>query len=92
MKIPKKLNVFGTVYKIKIVDSSGMFAGLCDSQKKTIFLDIHQSKEQMMATYLHEVVHAMQFVLAYNQFMSRGEMEFMAEHTATLIMQLLTIK
>jgi hypothetical protein len=92
MKIPKKLNVFGTVYKIKFVDSGGMFAGLCDMQKKTIYLDIHQSKEQMIGTYIHEAIHAMQFSLAFNQAISREMMEMMAENTAVLVMQMMKVK
>lgn len=92
MKIPKKVNVFGTIYKIKFIDSGGMFAGLCDSNKRIIFLDINQSKEQMISTYIHECVHAMQFSLAFNQAISREMMELMAENTATLIMQMMKVK
>lgn len=91
MKIPKNIIVFGAKYKVKFVDTD-LFMGLCDSAKKTIFLNINQSKEQLIATFIHEIVHAMQFTLAYNQAISREMMEIMAENTAVLFMELLKLK
>lgn len=91
MKIPKSLNVFGTKYKIKFVDTV-LFQGLCDPGAKAIFININQSKEQILATYIHEVVHAMQFSLAMDQAVSREFMEMMAENTATLILSMLKVK
>ena len=54
MKIPKSIDVFGTRYKVKFVDTD-LFAGLCDSGKKTIFINANQNKEQILNTYLHEI-------------------------------------
>lgn len=88
MKIPKKINIFGVIYKIKFVDTD-LFAGLCDPTKKTIFLNINQSKEQILSTYIHEAVHAMQFSTGMNQAVSREFMEMMAENTATLVMDMI---
>jgi len=91
VKIPKKIDVFGTTYKVKFVNTD-MFAGLCDPSKKTIFLNVNQSKEMLIDTYVHECIHAMQFVLAYNQAISREMMELMAENTAMLFKEMLKAK
>jgi hypothetical protein len=88
MRIPKKLNVFGVEYKIVIVDTD-MFAGLCEPSKRLISISKHQSKEQMIHTYIHEAIHAMQFSLSMHQAVSREFMEIMADSTATLILQML---
>lgn len=89
--IPKKINIFGTVYKIKFVETT-LFAGLCDSDLKTIFINIDQSDEQIRATYLHEIFHAMQFTLGMNNAISREMMEVLAENSATLVLQVLNVK
>lgn len=91
MKIPKKINVFGVVYKIKFIDTD-LFAGLCDPSKKTIFLNINQSKDQILSTYIHETIHAMQFSIGMNQAISRELMEIMAESTAVLVMDMISVK
>lgn len=87
-KIPKSINVFGTKYKIKFVETN-LFSGLCDPDIKTIFINIDQSEEQIQAAYWHEVFHAMQFVLGMNNAISREMMEMLAENSATLVMQCL---
>ena len=83
-KIPKSINVFGTKYKIKMVDTT-LFSGLCDPEVLTIFININQSNEQIHATFWHEAVHAMQFALGMNNAISREMMEMIAENTSTLI-------
>jgi len=90
-KIPKKINVFGTVYKVKFVETQ-LFAGLCDSDVKTIFINIDQSDEQVRVTFLHEAIHAMQFTLGMHNAISREMMEMLAENTATLVMGILNKK
>ena len=83
--------VFGTKFKVKLVDTS-LFAGLCDPDLKTIFININQSEEQILATFWHEIFHAMQFVLGMNNAISREMMEILAENSATLVMGILKIK
>ena len=90
-KIPKKINVFGTVYKVKFVETQ-LFAGLCDPDLKTIFINIDQTDEQLIATFWHEVFHAMQFTLGMNNAISREMMEMLAENSATLVMNVLKSK
>ena len=87
-KIPKSINVFGTKYKIKFVETT-LFSGLCDPDLRTIFINIDQSDEQIHATFWHEANHAMQFVLGMNNAISREMMEMLAENTATLIVECL---
>lgn len=88
MKIPNSLPVFGVKYKIRFVDTD-LFAGLCDPEKKTIFINRNQSKENIEITYWHEVFHAMQFSLGMNNAISREMMEMLAENSAKLVVQCL---
>jgi len=90
-KIPKSINVFGTKYKIKFVETQ-LFSGLCDPDLKTIFINIDQSDEQIRATFWHEIFHAMQFVLGMNNASSREMMEMLAENSATIVCQVLNQK
>ena len=90
-KIPKSINVFGTKYKVKMVET-GLFSGLCDPDKATIYININQSDDQIHATFWHEACHAMQFVLGMNNAISREMMEMLAENTATLIVNCLGVK
>lgn len=88
MKIPKSINVFGTRYRVKFVDTD-LFAGLCDSAKRTIFINANQAKDQILSTYLHEVFHAMQFTLGMHNALSREMMEMIAENSAVMVMECL---
>ena len=88
MRIPKSIDVFGTRYKVKFVDTD-LFAGLCDSGKKTIFINANQNKEQVLNTYLHEIFHAMQFTLGMQNAISREMMEMLAENSAVMVMECL---
>lgn len=90
-KIKKSYVVFGTKFKIKLVDTP-LFAGLCDPDLKTIFININQSEEQILATFWHEMFHAMQFVLGMNNAISREMMEILAENSATMVMGVLKSK
>lgn len=90
-KIKKSYIVFGTKFKVKLVDTS-LFAGLCDPDNKTIFININQSEEQILATLWHELFHAMQFVLGMNNAISREMMEMLAENSATLVIQVMKNK
>lgn len=90
-KIPKSINVFGTKYKVKMVDTV-LFSGLCDPELSTIFININQSEQQIHATFWHEAHHAMQFVLGMNNAISREMMEMLAENSATLTLSILNSK
>lgn len=87
-KIKKSYNVFGVKFKIKLVDTN-LFLGLCDPDLKTIFININQSEEQILATFWHEMFHAKQFVLGMNNAISKEMMEMLAENSATLVMGVL---
>jgi hypothetical protein len=56
---------------------------------KTIFINIEQSEEQLIATFFHELFHSMQFVLGMQNAISREMMEMLAENSATLVVQCL---
>lgn len=90
-KIKKSYVVFGTRFKVKLVDTY-MFAGLCDPDQKVIFINQNQSEEQIVATLWHELFHAMQFVLGMHNAISKEMMEILAENSATLVLQVLKDK
>lgn len=87
-KIKKSYMVFGTKFKVKMVDTP-LFSGLCDPDLKIIYINVNQSEEQILATLWHELFHAMQFVLGMNNAISREMMEMLAENSATLVIQIL---
>lgn len=89
-KIPKKVPIFGKSFKIKIIDTHE-FAGMMDSDKGVIYLSVHQTHEQMIATYFHEIFHALHYRIGLNQALSRDMMEVLAESQATLLMEILHI-
>jgi hypothetical protein len=88
MKIPNSVNIFGTKYKIRFVDTD-LFAGLCDPAKKTIFINKNQTKENIDITFWHEVFHSVQFTLGMNNAISREMMEMIAENYAQVVVQCL---
>lgn len=90
-KIPKKVTIFGKKFKVKIVDTHE-FAGLMDSEKATIYLSIHQSDQQLIATFFHEAYHAMHWRIGLNQALSRDMLEVLAESQATLLMEILDFR
>lgn len=68
MKIPKRRNVFGTVYKTaykwRLQDDSGhLCEGLCDLDEKIIYLDRSVPETKRAQVYLHEELHAVIFEL-----------------------------
>lgn len=62
---PKRLLIgeseWKVVWKRKIVDDGILCAGLCDSKKKTIFLQIGQTPKERVSTFFHEMLHALEF-------------------------------
>lgn len=88
-KIPNSINVFGSKYKVKMVDTV-LFSGLCDPNSKAIFINVNQSEDQVVVTFWHEVMHAMQFTLGMDNAISKEMMEMLAENSANLIVQILS--
>jgi len=72
MKIPSSIKIGGVIYKIvfqELDDSSGK----TDFSKSIIYLDDKQSKDQVQATFLHEIFHCI------NNQMSEEKVEFLAQ-------------
>ena len=91
MKIPKTVSIFGKKFKVKIVHTRE-FAGMMDSERSIIYLSAHQTKEEMLATYLHEAFHALHWRIGLNQALSKDMLEVLAESQSTLIMELFKLK
>lgn len=73
----KKIDIFGTIYTINIVDTldkeddEGNNYGVTDYSSKTIEISrnihgIEQSDSEMSLTLLHEIVHAILYTGQYN--------------------------
>ena len=55
----KKYDVFGTPVKVKKLDlREQQVAGVYDQRRKEILLDKYLEQDEMIQTFLHEVIHA----------------------------------
>jgi Zn-dependent peptidase ImmA (M78 family) len=55
---PKSVNVLGTKYKVLHKKINPNLLGLCDKDKKLIYINTGQSKKEAIYTYYHELIHA----------------------------------
>jgi hypothetical protein len=78
MKIPKTLKIGAITYNIVIKDLDEDM-GRTMFTNSTIFLDTKLSKEQMMVTLLHEIIHCQ------NNQLSEMEVEFLAQSTYQIL-------
>jgi len=64
---PETVKVFNLTFAVKFVPHEEMARaeafGLCDFEKQLILLDESQSDESLQDTFMHEVLHAICFVL-----------------------------
>lgn len=70
MKIPKKLKVGGSIYKIKLVNQieiDPLCQGLTRYGDHVIEISENQGKQSRELTFLHELVHALLFHFNYEQ-------------------------
>ena len=59
---PNSMLVGDSVWAVKLVrkiEQSSAY-GACDPQVKTIYLEMAQSRKEMMSTFLHELIHAIE--------------------------------
>lgn len=59
---PNTMLVGDSVWEIKLVkdiQQSDAY-GACDPQCKTIYLEMAQTRKEMMSTFLHELIHAIE--------------------------------
>lgn len=65
MKIPHRIrikrNVFYEIVFAEVVKNDYSCMGYCDGDNKQIILKIEQSKESMIKTLIHELIHAIEF-------------------------------
>lgn len=77
-KIPSKLKIGGITYNIVIKDLDEDM-GRTMFTNSTIFLDTKLSKDQMIVTLIHEIIHCQ------NNQLSEMEVEFLAQSTYQII-------
>lgn len=96
MKIPKRLNIHGHWYSIRIVKQDSMHlpgqCGSCEYPKREILLSAESDKEMMMLTLLHEIRHAFQFESGLSQVLGTQAMEMDADGFVSLVTSLFDIK
>lgn len=98
MKLPKKINVLGTDYKIHQTSDVSLFhpdratGGLSDVEGKNIFIDPGLSRKDFWMTFLHELKHAHQYESGLFQAMSEDIMEVDAETTARMLFNLFHLR
>lgn len=88
------MNIFGCKIKIvysKIAEERGIL-GLYSYKNKSITLDIDQSKEEMIHSIIHELVHATSHRLGWNQFVPPQAEEMIAQQFATVLCENFDIK
>lgn len=83
-----KLEVLGTAYELLITEEmpDGIL-GLCDSEAKTIKVRKGLPKARMMATLLHEFIHACDFENGVYQAVGPQIMEITAETNARALLK-----
>lgn len=74
MALPKKINILGFTYKIELVDSCTEIIvggracfGSCDFIEQTIRIAKDQDYQQMVQTLLHEIIHAIDYIMSGNE-------------------------
>ena len=66
MKIPKRVKILGQIYTVGYQSEMQDDMGECDYQNNTITLLSGMPEEKMMQTFLHEIVHAIDFTMNLN--------------------------
>lgn len=64
MKIPSEIIVKKAKYQVVMtntMDFDDEVYGLCDPQTRVILIKKHMTKRQTLATFIHEVLHAIEF-------------------------------
>jgi Zn-dependent peptidase ImmA (M78 family) len=95
MKIPKKINIKGRPYKILFI--KGLIEkqhamGICCETKKEIHLDSKLKDEDLKATLLHEIGHAIMFETGLTQCLSHDIQEIVTENFSNVIIDLFHIR
>lgn len=86
MKIPTTIEVYGEKWQIKpIEDPASPLAGLCNKKELVIYLNQHQSKQDIEQTFFHECIHAIFSRVGTNQALSLETEEIICEQVATWI-------
>lgn len=71
MRIPKKVKIGGSVYKIKnnvkLIDGNPDCYGLCDFIDKTIQIKDKQNRQAREEALIHEIIHALFFHMNMEQ-------------------------
>ena len=85
--VPKSINVFGTVYKIKRTKNFEHM-GLCHRDTKLIEIDAALKGSELKQTYLHEVFHALMDELGITEIVDDQLEEIICESFSKMVLKI----
>lgn len=93
--IPRKFPVLGMVYQVKHVkgftNKTGL-GGLCDASARVITLDSTLTGDELIDTFIHEIVHAFQFESGLAEILDRQALEMNAQSLRAFLRSTFTLK
>ena len=82
-KIPKAVEIIGHKYSVVIsTEMSEDELGRCDYNNQKILISKHQARDTMRDTFLHEIIHAVHWIMGLGD--NSTEEEFTARTTTGL--------
>lgn len=90
MELPKKLNVFGQRFKVKVQPLTGIL-GLCDRSTATIYVESDQTIDAQLHTLIHELGHAVFGRISLVQGVPHEIEEVIVDSLATAILENLDV-
>ena len=92
MRIPKKLKIGGHVFTVHLVSEKAGYGinteneqGACNFGSCEIYLDKNQAQTQLEATFLHEILHAINGELDHELLTSLAEQLYQVLHDNRLL-------
>ena len=82
------LSIKGVKYTVKLCNPESDYCGLCDLEKKIIWIDKTASKEEKQRTLLHEIGHAIFKELSFDQAISSDVEQILVDNFANVYFDL----
>lgn len=96
MKIPKSITILGRKFAVKnnlsekqmiaLIGDGSCPLGAFNYSKRTILIRAHQNREEQQVTFLHECLHAMQYIIGLNQVTNLEMAEIWCESGANAML------
>ncbi len=86
-----KINVFGIVFTVRLAEIPDNLAGLCDYDRKKIYISHRQSIEEVWTTLLHELGHALMIRSGVAQSVSNDVIEIIVENYSRMLAEIISV-